>query len=65
MRYQARLYQKVKQFQCSYERSKNETLMDAIVALTKEDREILEKRANNRRFKNKLQRMRGEVKDEL
>eukprot|EP00957_Ditylum_brightwellii_P023094 1742054-Ditylum_brightwellii.AAC.1 len=39
--------------------------MDAIVALRKEDRDLLEKRANNRRLKNKLQRMREEIKDEL
>ena len=47
------------------QRSKNESLMNAIVALRKEDRELLEKRANNRRFKNKLQRMREEIKDDL
>eukprot|EP00957_Ditylum_brightwellii_P003236 246675-Ditylum_brightwellii.AAC.1 len=47
------------------QRSKNESLMDAIVALRKEDRELSEKRANNRRFKNKLQRLREEINDVL
>ena len=47
-----------------FQRSKNEGLMDAIVALRKEDRELSEKRAHNRRFKNKLRRMREEMEDD-